>query len=86
LRALAQTVFSQRLQSVLNAPSHEQLEELKAQAANLRAQIADREAHILELRSQVDDLTNRLQATGRTLYAASRDKLMELRSRRRESG
>lgn len=76
VNAIAQAVFAQRIQGVLDEPTQqrrEQIADLERQVAYLERQVADRDGHVIELRHQLQNL--------RPLSLRARDRLTDGRRR-----
>jgi hypothetical protein len=83
VNAIAQAVFAQRIQGVLDEPGEqrrEQIAALERQVANLERQVADRDGHIMELRHQLE-ISN---VHPRPVSALVRDRLADARRRWKE--
>jgi hypothetical protein len=76
LTAIAQAVFSQRVQAVLGEPTRL----LQERIEDLEHQLVDRDAHLVELRLQVEAA----EARARPVSALARDQLADLRRRWKE--
>jgi hypothetical protein len=83
VNAIAQAVFAQRIQGVLDdrtQQSREQIAALERQVADLERKVADRDGHVQELRYQL-----KIWARPRPLSRLMRDRLADARRRWKDS-